>query len=192
MFSEITNKEFIDEAMDAAIDMSPPLTAIPSVTFKTVFTNKSVTLDKIGKPAVLIFCTRETSQVSETISRKIDTKYELVHDVFIGSIVDLHVVPYLFRFIAESAMVNAYHDAFKQVPERLKERDCVVIMPDWEGAMAKALGLRDLCRSASVVVLNADGTIVGMYQGERLEDATLILLEKTGAPYRSSPPPDDD
>jgi hypothetical protein len=151
---------------------------IPSVTLTAIGNNTPIDLQAIGKPTVLIFCTRETAGISEDICHKIDSKYQLISEVFVASVVNLEVVPWPFRFIAESAMRNVYHDLIARLPERLTDKDYIYILPDWDGSVTKAVDMPGVNRTAGIVVLDAAGTIVGTYQGDNPEEALLELLEQ--------------
>jgi cytochrome oxidase Cu insertion factor (SCO1/SenC/PrrC family) len=102
--------------------------------------------------------------------------YDLISQVFVASVVNLEVVPWPFRFIAESAMRNVYQELVAKLPDRLTDKDYIYILPDWDGTVTKAVGLHDVQRTAGIVVLDAEGTIVGMYQGEEPEETMMALL----------------
>jgi hypothetical protein len=151
---------------------------IPDTTLTAVGTGTTVALQSIGVPTVLIFCMRETSGISEDVCRMVDTKYKLNTEVFVASVVNLEIVPRFFRFIAEGAMEQSYHDMLKKLPERLQDGEYVYILPDWTGAVTHAVELEHVNRTAGIVVLDAEGTIQGVYQGDNPKEATMEMLAK--------------
>jgi hypothetical protein len=137
---------------------------LPPITLTAIVTRTNVALQNIGKPAVLVFCTQETASTTEAIIHVIDSKYKLISDVFVAGIVDLRVVPKWFRFIAEAAMGTSYRDALGRVPKRLSDRECVFILPDWDGVVIDALGFQRVNQIAGIALLDETGTIVATYQ----------------------------
>lgn len=151
---------------------------VPHVTLTAIGSKREVALQHIGKPTVLVFCTQETSDASEAVNHFVDKHYDLVTEVVVASIVNLQVVPWPFRVIAETAMKKSYQDVVNRLPAGMTGEEYVVILPDWDGSVTKAVGLRHVDKKAAVVVLDETGTIVGKHQGDNLNDATLALLEK--------------
>lgn len=152
--------------------------SIPATTLTSVGSHVNVSLQEIGMPSVLIFCTQETAPMTEKTILLIDTKYALMQEVFVAGIVDLRIVPWMFRFIAEAAMTNSYHDALTRVPERLADRQCVLILPDWDGSVTRAVGFQGVNHTAGIVLLDASGTIVTTFQQDDPGDAVLAALDK--------------
>lgn len=166
-------------------EVTPPIAefhttngTIPAVSLKAIGSNRTIALHQFGKPAVLVFHTQETAGVSEAINHAIDGTYALVSEVLVASVVDLHIVPRPFRFIAEAAMKQSYQDVIKKLPAGLAPEEYVLILPDWDGSVTKAVGLRRVNKTAGVVVVDRTGIIAGVYQGTDPVPAALALLEQ--------------
>ena len=53
-----------------------------------------------------------------------------------------------------------------------------MILPDWDGSLTKALGLKDTGKTAGLAVLDTQGNVIGTYQGNEPESHALELLKK--------------
>ncbi len=176
--SYMTEETFETDDLSACYKPDVLQQKIPDTTLTAIGTGTTVPLQSIGVPTVLIFCTRETSGISEDVCRMVDTKYKLNTQVFVASVVHLETVPRFFRFIAEGAMEQSYREMLKKLPERLQDGEYVYILPDWTGAVTHAVGLSGVGHTAGIVVLDAEGTIQGVYQGDNPKEATMEMLAK--------------
>lgn len=59
----------------------------------------------------------------------------------------------------------------------LAPKDYVVILPDWEGQVTEAFGLKDLAKNVAAVILDEKGETVGVYQEDNLAEITKEALE---------------
>ncbi|MEI6291549.1 MAG: hypothetical protein WCP19_14055, partial [Chloroflexota bacterium] len=66
----------------------------------------------------------------------------------------------------------------KGLPAGEDPKHFVVILPDWDGSITKALNLRDTGKTAAAAVLNSDSSLVGTYQGSDPVSNVLALLKK--------------
>ncbi|MCB0046231.1 MAG: NAD(P)/FAD-dependent oxidoreductase [Caldilineaceae bacterium] len=114
--------------------------------------------------------------VSEHVRAQIPDPAELL----IASCVDLRHVPRMFRAIAQRAMGQAYEKTAELIPADLDPADHVIILPDWDGAVAKSLGFTDVSKEAGVGLVAADGRILGAAQGLDGVDALLQALRNEG------------
>ena len=152
-----------------------------AVTLQSAGSGRRITLNAIGIPAVLLFHTQDTAEQAAKINsalRSMD-KYRATDRLLIANVVDLRSVPKLFRNIAEKAMKDSYKQAVAALPQDSCPEDNVIILPDWDGHITKSLELKDVSKTAGVVVVNDKGCIVGKYQGSESESHALALLEKT-------------
>jgi prolycopene isomerase len=170
-------EETIEEPVPV-IHTGPTNGTLPSITLTAIGSKRKIALHNIGRPAVLVVHTQETSDVSEAVNFAVDKKYDLVSEVMVASIVDLKIVPRPFRIIAEKAMTKSYQEVVDRLPEGLSGEDYVIILPDWDGSVTRALGLKKVNRTAAVVVTDESGAIVGTYQGNEPTTAALSLLEQ--------------
>ena len=152
---------------------------LPDDTLKAAGSGREIALDKIGKPAMLLFHTQETAAQAGAVNQAIRAveAYAAAEDVMIANIIDLHTVPKLFRNFAERAMRSSYEEAAAALPEGLNSEDYVLILPDWDGAVTKAAGLKDVNQMAGAAMLDADGNLIGVYQGEAAVESALDLVK---------------
>ena len=148
---------------------------------KAAGSDREITLNKIGKPAVLIFHTQETAKVAAKINETIraESNYANCDSMFIANVVDLHSVPKLFRGFAEKAMKESYAKAAASLAKGLNPQDYIVIIPDWDGSVTKSSGFKNTNKTAAFAALDKNGNLTGSYQGENPESAALALLKKS-------------
>ncbi|MCA9934268.1 MAG: NAD(P)/FAD-dependent oxidoreductase [Ardenticatenaceae bacterium] len=174
----------MDEEFEAVVEKEPAAAAtlphtnatLPSTTLTTAGSQRKVTLTQLKRPSVLIFHTQETAAASAAVNQAVRAQYPLADSVFIGSMVDLHNLPKLFRRFAESAMRKSFEEAAAALPAGMKPEEYVVILPDWDGAVTQAVGLQDVDKQAGVAVLDGNGRVVGVYQGDALVEKVMGLL----------------
>ncbi|MCX6066648.1 MAG: NAD(P)/FAD-dependent oxidoreductase [Chloroflexi bacterium] len=174
-----------------AADSTPPVkqavtsastssVSTPSATLKATGSERELTLNAIGTPAVLLFHTAETAEDAERINQAIRAvpEYQPSAAVTIANVVDLHSVPKLFRGFAEKSMRESYEKAGKSLPPGEKPQDYVIILPDWDGSVTKGIGLADTSKTVGLAVLDAQGVLIGTYQGTEPESHALEMLKK--------------
>lgn len=146
---------------------------------KAAGSDREITLNKIGKPAVLIFHTQETAEVAAKINETIraESNYANCDSMFIANVVDLHSVPKLFRGFAKKAMKESYAKAAASLAKGLNPQDYIVIIPDWDGSVTKSSGFKNTNKTAAFAALDKNGNLTGSYQGENPESAALALLK---------------
>jgi all-trans-retinol 13,14-reductase len=177
-----------DQTQDTSVPVTQTVSAAdnsvrsaPTVTLKAAGSGRQVALNKIGLPAVLLFHTQETADQASKINfslREMD-KYQTPDQLLIANVVDLHAIPKLFRNFAENAMKDSYNQAVAALPKDTCAEDNVVILPDWDGGVTESVGLKDVNKNAGVAVLDAQGNVIGTYQGNDAVNTVLGLLEKT-------------
>jgi hypothetical protein len=158
-----------------------PETITPAVTLTAIGSNRKITLNKIGAPAVLIFHGRNTAEVSEKLNGPLRDRYPEASDLLVASILDLHVAPRLLRGVVEAFIRDAYEEACQKLPDYWPPRDYLLLLPDWDGKLTRAFGFKDTDKAAGVAVLNHQGRVIGTYQGADLVEKTLSLLDKLAA-----------
>ena len=171
-----------DDSSPAEIsdEVKPMDGEIPAVTLTAAGSGRKVALREISVPAVLIFHTQETETVGSTVNQAIREKYALASSVMVVNVTDLHRVPRPFRKIAERVMRKSYQETASRLPQEMPAEEYVVILPDWDGAVTRAVGLRDVNETAGVIVLDHAGDVIGVYQGDDPASVALALLAKAG------------
>jgi hypothetical protein len=155
---------------------------LPDVTLKAIGSGREVALRGIGKPAVLLFHTQETADEAAKVNAAIRAvkACQTPDQLFIANVVDLHAVPKLFRSFAENAMKDSYKQAAETLPAEANPAEYVLILPDWDGSLTKSAGMKDVDKTAGVIVLDDGGHVVETYQGADAVNATLGFLKKIG------------
>lgn len=137
-------------------------------------------LDRLGVPMVLAFLWVDTQYLSEKITQAVRDRYPDASQVLVANIASLRGIPGIFHGLAESEMKKAYKETVEKLSGDVDPGDYVIILPDWKSACARALSLRDISSKPAVAVLDGEGGIVGVYQGEpeTLAKAALELLDQ--------------
>jgi hypothetical protein len=159
----------------------------PAMTLVAIGSGLRVTLNRLAKPAVLLFLARETANDGPPVNARLREVYPLASEVIMASVVDLHIVPRLVRGVAEAAMRLSYDKAVERFPLEFKPpepgtpvdpQEYILILPDWDAAVTRAFGMRNPARTPGVAVLDRHGVVVGSQQGGDLAESALGYLEK--------------
>jgi len=152
----------------------------PSITLTAVESKRKLTLNQLGAPALLVFLWLDTQRLAEPINKAVRKRYPLASQALVINIASLRGVPGVLHGMAEKEMQKAYREYAAKLPRGYDPKEYMIILPDWKGDCAYALGIRDLASNPAVAVLDRAGQIVGVHQGEpdTLEQAAMDLLEK--------------
>ena len=152
---------------------------MPSITITAAGSKRKIPLDKLGRPALLLFLWQETEALADGVREIVREKYPRPEQVLIVNLADLRGIPRLLRSMVEPEMAKGYKRTVEKLPpgtERPHEH--VIILPDWKGEVAQAVGVDGTHETPAVAVMDADGRIGGHYQGMDLAGAAMELLEK--------------
>jgi len=83
----------------------------------------------------------------------------------------------MFRKIAEGMLASEHKKAVATLAEGLDQYDYVVILPDWQGEVAKAFDLPEPSKTVCGAVLSADGDVIGTWVGADA-GSVMTLLEQ--------------
>jgi hypothetical protein len=143
---------------------------------EAIGTQRVIDVVALDRPAVLICYAEATQHGAGAIEASVRERYAAA-EVLVGHVIDLHTVPSLFRGVARNILNSEYEKAVAELPAGETAEDYVVILPDWDAAFVTALGLSDVTKQLGVAVFAADGTLLGLAQGEGPQVETLRLLE---------------
>jgi hypothetical protein len=129
----------------------------------------------LDRPAVFICYAESTQHGAAAIEAAVREQYTAAQ-VLVAHVVDLHTVPSLFHGVARGILNSEYEKAVAELPPGETAEDYAIILPDWDAAFVKALGLEDVSKQLGVAVFAADGSLLGLAQGEQVADASLRLL----------------
>lgn len=154
---------------------------IPTIKLTAIASGRRFVLDRLGVPIVLTFLWVDTQYLSEKINQVLREKYPEASQVLVANVASLRGVPGIFRGLAENEMKKAYKEAAEKIPNGRDPADYIIILPDWKSECARALGLKDISSNPAVAVIDSNGGIVGVHQGEpdSIEGAALQLFEQT-------------
>jgi hypothetical protein len=159
--------------------VTTPLHA-PKVSLTAVGSRRTVRLDSPGLPLLLICFAQETQAGIEAIEDVVRERWPLASDLLVAHVVDLHKVPSLFRSVAERMLAAEHSKASDALQPGLLAYDYVVILPDWQGAVAPALGHDDPAARHGWAVLSAVGEVIDSstdpLQPERLLNAVARAI----------------
>jgi hypothetical protein len=153
----------------------------PAVTLKAIGHGRELTINALGRPALLVFVARESSDQARPIIDAIREHYPTVEQLIIANVADLRTIPRLIRKVAEQLMKSSYKDAVERLEEWKTPEEYVLILPDWDGEALQPLGIEDVRKTVAFAALTADGNVASVYQGDDPVPHLLAMLEKAGA-----------
>src|SRR5262245_29164885 len=118
----------------------------PAITLTAVGSGREVALNAPCQTTLLICFAQETQAGTEAIEKAARARWPNAKDLLVAYLVDLHKVPGIFRKVAEGILNGEHKKAVAALPPDSDPYDEVVILPDWAGAVAKALTLEELSR----------------------------------------------
>jgi len=155
---------------------------LPEVTLTAAGSEKEVNLRRIGAPAILVFHGQDTADAARLVSKVVRARYPRPAEVFIASVIDLRSFPSMFRSMVQPALEKAYHHTAGKLPADADPAELVVLLPDWDGAVHDAVGVKDSPAVAAVAVADREGRIVCLDQSDHLAEAALAALDTLTGP----------
>jgi len=95
--------------------------------------------------------------------------------VLVVDVVDLRGVPGLFRKVAEGVLAGEHKKAVEALADGLDPRDHVIILPDWQGEVAKSFNLPEPSKTVCGAVLSAEGDVMGTYEGTNAANVLMLI-----------------
>jgi hypothetical protein len=148
----------------------------PDVALKSVVSGRTVNLRRAGVPLVLLFAPQGTIEAASTFRTALRENYPDTAGLIIASVVDMHAVPRLMRKLGEGALSTRYKEVAGRLSPGQDPRDYIVMLLDWKGEVAPALGLGDLKDHLGIAVIAADGSVAGVYSGDDPLSAATGLI----------------
>jgi hypothetical protein len=157
---------------------NPPRGQAPNATLTAIGSRRRINLRQTGVLTLLVCHGRETAPEAARLHTAVRQRYPLASTLLAASLVDLKIVPRMFRGVAEAALREVHQQAVASLEEGMSPEEYIVILPDWDGRATAALGLRNTPRTAAVVLLDGEGNLLEIFQGADLESKTLALLSE--------------
>ncbi len=126
-----------------------------------------------GRKTVLVFHGNKTQDAPKAVGKAVRAAHPGHDDVLVANIVNLKAYGGLFKKAAEAMLKQTYQKLAEKVDPA---EEYVVLCADWDNSVGPKFGFEDSDREAGVVVLDADGTVLGAASGDGLEDAALAAL----------------
>jgi hypothetical protein len=152
----------------------------PAVTLKAIGHGRKLPLNAMGVTTMIICLARETSDKASGVVTPVRERWPLASEVTIINMADGRPFPKLIRKIAEQIMKSSYNNAVENLQEGRTPEEYVLIAPDWDGSVLKPLGLEDLTKEIAVAVINMQGDLVGVYQGDDCAAQAIAMIERAG------------
>lgn len=131
-----------------------------------------------GKRAVLVLHGVKTQEAPKEVGKAVRAKHP-GPDVVVANVVNLKTMGGMWKRVAEAQIKSTYDRMASRITEKEPGRDpkeLVLILPDWENAVAPLFGVADSDAEAAAVVIGADGKVKGVATGTALgEQATKLL-----------------
>jgi len=148
---------------------------------KAIGHGRQVDLSAPGTTTVLIFVGRETQAEAKPISQAIRDAYPEASQVRVCNIADVRGIPRLVRKPVEMMMKSSYNDAVEGLAPGRAPEEYVLILPDWDGEVFKALGVEEVSTSAAVAVIDRAGGLAGVVRGPDAAEQVVALLEQAAS-----------
>lgn len=150
----------------------------PVVALVAAESGAAIDLAAPGRPLLLVCHTQDTADAGPAVNAAVREQFPLASQLVVASLVDLRGVPRLFRGIAKGAMKENYAAAVAGLPDGFDPADYVRIVPDWDGSITDALAVSEVNKTAALVLVAANGALVGRYQGDDPAAGALALLRQ--------------
>lgn len=151
-------------------------TRVPSFPIKAIGHGRVIDLGRLGIPLVLLFVGRETSDQASPVVSAIRERYPDAKQVTICNVADVRGIPRLVRKPVEMLMKSSYKDAVDNLEPGRTAEEYVLILPDWDGQLYEAAGIKDVSKEVGMAVVDAEGRIAGTHQGPGAADRAVELL----------------
>lgn len=141
---------------------------LPAFRFEAAVTGRAIdNAFAKGRRAVFVVHGARNTEVPKAVAREVRERWPDANDVLLVSVVDLRSFAGLWRKVAD-AQVKATHDklAAKAREMGLDPAEHVLIVADWEGKAANALGVESPDKEAAAVVVGKTGQVIGVAMGE--------------------------
>jgi len=158
---------------------------IPSFTLPHVAGGADVSSSEYsGRTFVLAFAGRSSGDQAEKISDTLRAKYT-VEALPVVQIANLKGVPGFVKGLAKKDITKAYQKESQKEAARLQAQGklvpddlshSVVMLLDWDGAVAGGLGLSDIDKTAVALLVDGDGKVCGTGTGAQGGEQILSML----------------
>ncbi len=151
---------------------------LPGQALKAIGSGREIQVRRTGVPIVLLYHSRNTAELAREINTKVRDIYPNASDLLIASIIDMHGVPKLMRGVTEKMIAGEYEKESARLSDDQDPADIIIILVDWNGKITAGAGFEDTDKQLGLIVLDADGNLVDIYQGEEPVQNAIEIVGK--------------
>ena len=138
----------------------------PEITLTAVASKRKIALNAVATPTLLILFEQGTAGQIDPVVSAVRDAWPTADLVQIANVVDLRKFPRIVRKVAETLLNNSYNQNARNVKEGRDPADYVIILPDWQARVMKAVGIENVSARIAIAVVAPGGRLIGAYQGE--------------------------
>jgi len=138
----------------------------PEITLTAVASKRKIALNAVATPTLLILFDQGTAGQIDPVVSAVRDAWPTADLVQIANVVDLRKFPKIVRKVAETLLNNSYNQNARNVKEGRDPADYVIILPDWQASVMKAVGIENVSSRIAIAVVAPGGRLIGAYQGE--------------------------
>jgi hypothetical protein len=172
------NFPITSENMPETPNSPEPMQRAPKATLTAIGSGRKIDLRQTGILTLLVCHGQDSADEATQVHTALRESYPLPSTLMTASLVNLKIVPRMFRGVAEAAIRKAYNEAVGKLEKGQNPKEYIVILPDWDGSVTAALGLRNTASNAGVAILDGEGNLLETYQGADLASTAVSLLAK--------------
>lgn len=149
----------------------------PPFELEAVYTRRRFNLsEQAGKPVLLVFIGYDSRDTLREVLEEVRTSYPSLDRVVVAGVINLLFVPGMLRKTVQNFMENAIRQGLKEVPSRFDPLEHLILLADWSGSVSRAYRITAVGKDAALVLIDAEGSIHGHYQGDQPAQAALELV----------------
>lgn len=152
---------------------------VPEFKLQAAVTGKEVSPSALrGKRAVLVLHGVKTQEAPKEVGKAVRARHP-GPEVVVANVVNLKSMNGMWKRVAEAQIKSTYERMASRIQEKEPGRDptdLVLILPDWENAVAPLFGVEDSDAEAAAVVIGTDGKVKGIATGKELGEKANALL----------------
>jgi hypothetical protein len=153
----------------------------PAITLTAIVSKRKIALNDVAVPTLVLLFDQGTSNTLDPVIGPVRDRWPTAQRVQIANVVDLRKFPKIVRKVAETLMSNSYKQNAAGVPADRDPADYIIILPDWDAKVMKALGIESVSERLAAAVIAPGGKLIGWAQGEDAPARTVAMLEEAGA-----------
>lgn len=149
---------------------------VPAFRATAAVSGRAVSDADLRGTGVLVVHGAKTADAAKEVSKAVRTRWPQPSQVFLASIVDLRAFGGLWKRVAEAQLKSTYDKlAAKATEAGLDPAEQVLICPDWDGALAQALGVAEPDKEAAAIVVKG-GKVVAVAAGKDIAGQVVAAL----------------